>query len=222
MNDFASIASLIGDPTRGRIVDALMDGRARTATELALDGGVAPSTASSHLAQLSSAGILAVVKQGRHRYFRIADFKVAQVIEGLMRISADDGKSSQRFGPSDETLRRARVCYDHIAGEAGVSLFDQLRKGGILSDNDDSPVLTPVGENWCKRIGMDVAAIRKQRRPLCLACLDWSERRIHLAGALGAALLERMLVLRYARRMPDSRVLLFSPQGKAFIEHPWG
>lgn len=217
--DFAAVAALVGDPTRGRMLTALMDGRARTATELALDGGVTPSTASSHLARLTAVGLLAVVPQGRHRYFRIASPDVAAMLEGLMGLAERHGLRARSTGPRDQALRRARVCYDHLAGEAGVRLHQRLRDEQLIGGHEEAPVLTARGEEWCERLRIDARASGSKRRPLCRACLDWSERRIHLGGALGSALLDRLFQLRYARRLPGSRAVALTPRGHAFVEH---
>jgi DNA-binding transcriptional ArsR family regulator len=218
--DIAAIAALIGDPTRARMLTALMGGQALTATELALEGGVAPSTASSHLARLCDAGLASPANQGRHRYFRIATPAVAAAIEGLMRIAPDPARQARARGPRDPRLRRARVCYDHLAGEAAIRLLERLRTCRYIEGGDDALRLTADGIAWCGRFGIDVVALRGGRRALCRSCLDWSERRMHLAGALGAALLQRLLVLRYARREAGSRALILSPRGAEFVEHP--
>lgn len=217
--DIASMAALVGDTTRAAMLTSLMDGRARTATELALDGDVSPSTASSHLARLTEAGLLAIRKQGRHRYYSIAGPDVAATIEVLMTLAVRSGRRVTRPGPREPELRRARVCYDHLAGEAGVRLLERLREKGFVSGGDDSLVLSDAGAAWCERAGIDVAALRARRRPLCRACLDWSERRTHLAGALGAALLNHMFALRCARRMGTGRAVHLTPRGEAFVEH---
>lgn len=217
MPDFVSIAALVGEPTRATMLAALMDGRAHTATELALEAGVTPSTASSHLARLTAGGLLGIARQGRHRYYRIPTPEVAAAIEGLMSIAPR--RSPPRTGPADEAMRRARVCYDHLAGEAAVRLLARLRAEGLVSGGDDAMALTPQGEAWCGRIGIDLDAMRVRRRRVCRPCLDWSERRTHLAGALGAALLDRLLALRYARRQPGSRVVVLAPRGESFVEH---
>jgi DNA-binding transcriptional ArsR family regulator len=215
--DIASIAALLGDATRGRMLVALMDGRALTATELALEGGVTPSTASSHLARLTAGGLVALARQGRHRYFRIAGPEIAAVLEGLMSIAP--GHRRVRTGPEDEGLRRARVCYDHLAGESGVRLLERLRQRKIVGGRDDAVALTRAGELWASKLGIDVRVLRAKRRSLCRPCLDWSERRTHLAGAFGAALLDRLFALRYAPRELGSRAVTFSPRGAAFLEH---
>jgi DNA-binding transcriptional ArsR family regulator len=204
--DLAAFAAVLADRSRAAMLLALMDGRALTATELATAGEVAASTASSHLGRLVEAGWLDVVRQGRHRYFRLRDAGAASLLEQLMT------QTSQRVapvavGPADAALRRARVCYDHLAGSCGTQLFERLYRSGCLATIDDAPVLTPDGEAWCIALGVDVAALRGQRRPLCRSCLDWSERRPHLAGALGAALLARLLERGVLRRQAQGRAL---------------
>jgi DNA-binding transcriptional ArsR family regulator len=216
--DLASVAALMGDPTRGQILTALMDGRARTATELALEGGVTPSTASTHLARLTAAGLLEIAREGRHRYFRLAAPEVAATLEGLMHLAQRSGRHVARQGARDAALRRARVCYDHLAGEVAVRLFDRLREEQFIVGHDDALGLTSRGEAWCGRLGVDLPALRSGRRRLCRACLDWSERRAHLAGALGAAVFARLVSMRYARRLRGSRTIVLSPRGEAFIE----
>lgn len=196
----------------------LMDGRALTATELALEGGVTPPTASSHLARLAEAGLVTIARQGRHRYCRIATPEVAASIELLMGLAARGGPRAVRTGPRDAGLRRARVCYDHLAGEVGVRLLERMRETGIIDGADDGMRVTSRGERWCDGLGIDLHALRGARRRLCRACLDWSERRTHLAGSLGAALLDRMLELRHVRRVSGSRTLVLSPRGESFVE----
>lgn len=221
--DIAAVAGVVADPTRARMLAALMDGRARTATELALEGGVAASTASSHLTRLRESGLVALASQGRHRYYRLAGTEVASALEGLMNL-APRGRRAARPGPADQRLRHARVCYDHLAGEAGVALLERMRARRFISGTDEDLVLTPAGEAWCGRIGLDLTELRSHRRRLCRACLDWSERRTHLAGALGAALLERLFALRYATRERGGRRVLLSPRGEAFVNalEPFG
>lgn len=216
--DIAAVATVVGDPTRARMLAALMDGRALTATELALEGGVTPSTASSHLTRLKKSGLISLVTQGRHRYFRIAAPDVAAVIEGLMGIAPGVAGRPVRTGPLDDRLRRARVCYDHLAGEAAVRLLGRLREKNFLRGGDRALALTAGGEAWCTRVGIDLDALRKKRRPLCRSCLDWSERKTHLAGSLGAAILDRLFALRYARREKGCRAVTLAPRGEAFVE----
>lgn len=202
----AELASLIAEPARARMLTALTGGIALTATELAIEAGVTPSTASSHLAKLTAANLLATERQGRHRYFRLFDEEIAAMLETLMGVAT---RESPRRGPKDPALRVARVCYDHLAGERGVWLFNRLRGRWV----DDLRV-TDDGRAFLKRFGIDVDALAAQRRPLCRPCLDWSERRHHLAGSLGAAILDRVFALRWARRELDSRAVVFSAAGE--------
>ena len=189
--DIARVAALIADPARARMLSALMNGTALTATELALEARVVPSTASSHLAKLTNARILAIEKQGRHRYFRLVDEEIAEMLESLMGIAARD-TAQIRVGPADPALRYARVCYDHLAGERGVWLLDQIRDR--LDDHA-----------FFARFDIDLSALHRSRRPPTRFCLDWSERRHHLGGALGAAILGRIFALRWASRPDQGR-----------------
>lgn len=216
--DIASLAALVGDPTRAAMLVALMDGRAHTATELSLEGGVAPSTASSHLARMTSGGLLSIARQGRHRYYRLRSSEVAAALEGLMGLTSPPERRRVVPGPADPDLRRARVCYDHLAGEAGVRLLDGLRRRRLLTGDDGEMALTRAGRAWCSHLGLDPASPGRSRRPLCLPCLDWSERRTHLAGWLGAALLTRLFERRWARRALDSRALILTARGERFLE----
>lgn len=216
--DIASVAALLGDPSRSSMLAALMDGRALTATELALEGDILPSTASSHLGKLVSGGLVTMARQGRHRYFRIAGPEVASAIESLTVLSARVGRSGLRTGPRDDGVRNARVCYDHLAGERAVQLLARLRSRAFVAGPDLSPELTARGGKWVTAVGIDLESLERRRRPLCLACLDWSERRTHLAGAVGAALLDRLFALRLVRRNRGTRALLFSPRGEFFLE----
>jgi len=212
--DIAVVASLVGDPARANMLTALMTGRALTASELAQQAGITPQTASSHLAKLEAGGLIEPEKQGRHRYYRLTGPDVAGVLEGLAGLAERAGHTRVRTGPKEPALRRARICYDHLAGDLGVLVFDSLdarrwlRSGGALLE------LTPDGQRFCRDFGIDVDALARERRPLCRACLDWSVRRHHLAGAVGAAVLKRCLSLGWARRARGSRVVVFSDAGE--------
>lgn len=212
----AAIASLIGDPARANMLSGLMDGRSLTARELAEAGGIAAPTASGHLARLLEAGLVAVRRQGRHRYYRLSGPDVAEALEALMGLAQRTGAAPTRPGPRDPALRRARICYDHLAGERGVALLERLRARGYV-EGEEEIAPTPSGLAWLAGRGIDVAALARGRRPLCRACLDWSERRVHLGGALGAALLDRMLADGWLRR-EDGRVLRFTPAGDRAFE----
>lgn len=213
--DLAGLAALIGEPARARMLMSLMGGSALTATELALEADVAPSTASAHLARLTEGRVLAIEKQGRHRYFRLFDSAIAELLEELIGVAARNGHPRRRTGPADPVLRRARVCYDHLAGERGVWLLAQLRERKVLDGRD---ALTPGGESFLADFGIDVDALAASRRPLCRPCLDWSERRHHLGGSLGAALLARMFALQWARREEGGRAVLFTRSGEAALQ----
>ncbi|MDH4426471.1 MAG: helix-turn-helix domain-containing protein [Acidovorax sp.] len=210
----ARIAALIGDSARAEVLTALMADRALTATELADIAGVTKQTISAHLAKLLDAGLLAVESQGRHRYFRLADHDVAQLLESLMNVAVRAGAVRLRSSPREPALRRARVCYDHLAGEVGVQLHEALLRQGYLHAADNGLAVTRAGSEWFAHQGIDTAVVARQRRMLCRPCLDWSERRHHLGGALGAALLQRLLERGWARREKDSRVLHFSAEGE--------
>lgn len=207
------IASLIGERGRAEILGALMGGRALTATELADVAGITRPTVSAHLGKLQAAHLIAAEKQGRHRYFRLASSEIAHLLEGMMG-AAHAIDADRRFGPSDPELRKARICYDHLAGALGVLVYDGLSARRMLRTTTDGISLTDDGWQPFTRIGIVRARIDARRRPLCRACIDWSERRHHLAGALGAALLERLLELRWAGRVRDSRVIRFSAIGE--------
>ena len=212
--DIASIAALIGDRARATMLMALMTGRALTATELGRAGGVSKPTASSHLSKLAASGLVAVEDVGRHRYFRIANHEVGTVIEHLVGLAHSLGAVHVSSGPTDAAMRTARVCYDHLAGDMGVLVYDGLRKGGCVRGDGRELSLTDRGRRFAEEFGVDVASLESRRRPLCLACLDWSVRRPHLAGALGAALLDRFFTLRWAAREKKTRTVIFSAVGE--------
>ena len=212
--NIVGIAALIGDHARAEMLTALMAGQALTATELTEVAGVTKQTVSAHLAKLLDARLLAVERQGRHRYFRLADRDVAQLLESLMGVAFRVGAVRVRTSPREPALRKARVCYDHLAGELGVLVFDSLEQRRFLRLAAEGPRLTARGKEFCREIGIDVGVLARQRRPLCRACLDWSMRRHHLAGAVGAAILSRCLNLGWARRANGSRVVNFSALGE--------
>ena len=216
----AGVAALLGDPARANMLTALMDGRALTVSELAGAAGVALPTASGHLAKLGDAGLLTAEKQGRHRYYRLSDADVAVVLEGLMGLAQRTGAVRVRTGPRDGALRVARVCYDHLAGERGVALMQGLTRQGWLTEGPD-PAVTPAGRAALGEFGIDLGRLARGRRPLCRTCLDWSERRSHLGGALGAAILGEVLTRGWARRSGE-RVIAFSPSGRAAFDAAFG
>jgi DNA-binding transcriptional ArsR family regulator len=215
--NITNIAAMIGDHARAEVLSNLMSGMALTATELADAAGVTRQTISSHLAKLQDAGLLSVEAQGRHRYFRIADAEVAQLLESLMGVAFGTGAVRTRSSPREPALRKARVCYDHLAGELGVLVYDSMARHGAFALGADGIELTAQGEDLVRALGIEPARLPASRRPFCRTCLDWSERRHHLAGTLGTALLGRFQELGWARRVPESRVMAFSADGEAAL-----
>lgn len=213
--DIATIGALLGDPGRANMLVSLMDGRALTASELAQAANITAQTASTHLARLEDGGLIVRRKQGRHNYFALAGADVAAVIEAVMGLAARAGHMRTRTGPRNAQMRRARVCYDHLAGDMGVALFDSVLARGLIALEDEDVQLTGAGEAFFARFGIDLSALPVGRRPLCRTCLDWSARRYHLAGTLGAALLAHMQAKGWAKREPNSRVVTFTPLGEA-------
>lgn len=222
--DISRIAALIGDPARGNILGALMGGRALTATELAGAAGVSPPTASSHLRKLEEGGLIAHRAQGRHRYFTLASDDVAGALEALMGLAAGQGAAAGRIrtGPRDPELREARVCYNHLAGTRGVEMFRSMRARGFFVVGPETLELTEAGEGFVRSLGIDLDALPKSRAPLCRECLDWSMRQSHLAGRLGRAMLARFETRGWLRRVPDSRVLRVSPEGRRQLDALFG
>ena len=216
--DIAPIAALLGDPARANMLTALLAGQALTAGELAREAGVTAQTASSHLAKLSAGGMVAPRRQGRHIYYALAGSDVAALLERLMSLAERTGHRRTRTGPAEPALRNARVCYDHLAGDLGVALFDGLIAKRVLARRGEELALTRKGEETMREFGIDLAAASSARRVLCKDCLDWSVRRSHLAGGLGAALLTRFYDLGWARRVKNSRVVTFTPPGLRAFE----
>ena len=223
--DISIVAALIGNPACANMLTALLSGPALTATELAQEAGLTPSAVSGYLARLESAGLVATERQGRHRYFRLAGPEIAELLEKLMGIAAG-GRRCVQTGPRDVELRTARVCYDHLAGSLAVRFLAGLQVRALLvvgaNGHEDSTdrglVLTDPGRRFFSRLGIDVASVPSTRRPLCRACLDWSERRPHLAGALGGELLRHIYKECWATRAPGGRAVHFSPRGLRFFE----
>jgi DNA-binding transcriptional ArsR family regulator len=210
----AEVAALIGDPARANMLSAMKDDRALTATELAHVAGVAPNTASGHLAKLVQARLVAVEREGRLRWYRLASAQVAETLEALEELAVGAAPRSRFPGPRDEAIRFARVCYDHLAGEVGVRLAGALIGRGYLSDDDGASGLTRKGEKALIRFGLDVEALGTTRRRLVRRCLDWSGRQPHLGGALGASLFLRFHELGWVRRRPGTRAVTVTSRGR--------
>ncbi len=212
--DIARVASLIGDPARANMVLALMSGQALSAADLAREAGVTPSTATGHLSKLVSAGLFSARKQGRHRYFQIAEPDVGHAVEALIAIAARAGHLRTRSGPKDEAMRQARSCYDHLAGRIAVDLFGQWLAAGVLCWRKQTIHLTRKGRMFLAKRGIEIAKLDNGKRPLCRSCMDWSERRHHLGGALGADILSRVVARGWAAREPHLRTVFFSRRGE--------
>lgn len=221
--DLARLASTVGDPRRIQMLALLMEGRALTAKELALGAGITPATATSHLKRLLDDGLLAGTSQGRHKYFRLASEHVAHLVESLMRVAPR--RQSERVQAA-EPIRQARYCYDHLAGSLGTSLLAMLlRKGWLVNDMTDTAAkqleLTPKGAKAFTSLGIDLTSTRARRRQFACRCLDWSERRDHLGGALGAALAEHLQAAHWIERKKHSRVVAITALGREHLGQ-WG
>ena len=215
--NIARIAALLGDRARADALTALMTDHALTATELAAIAGVTKQTMSAHLSKLLDAALVEVDQQGRHRYFRLANEDVAGLLESLMGVAFRAGSVRLRPGPREPAMRKARVCYDHLAGELAVWTYEALLAKRVFRADAAGFELTRAGAAWFTEFGVDVSHVRTHRRSLCRPCLDWGERRHHLGGALGAELLQRFYALRWGRPQPDSRVVKFTPAGEAAL-----
>ncbi len=219
-SSLAQVAALVGDPARAAMLQALMDGRALTASELAARAGVAPQTASGHLARLAGAGLVAVARQGRHRYHRLATPEVGRMLEGLMLVAA---LAPPRTGPRDEAMRLARTCYDHVAGRLGVALADAMATRGWIELDGDAGLVTATGLARLQALGVPLPPEPGRRgAPYCRPCLDWSERRPHLAGRLGAALCAHGLARGWIRPREGSRALDVPPEGRRAWREAFG
>jgi DNA-binding transcriptional ArsR family regulator len=213
-NTIAQVANLIGDAARANMLSALMGGQALTAGELARHAGVTAQTTSGHLAKLAEGQLITLEKQGRHRYYRLASPQIAEAIHALMAVAASGPKRHHPFGPRDEALRLARTCYDHIAGRLALALADASCARGHVVLADGVGLVTDEGRHFFCDFGIDLDSDTSSKRPVCRTCLDWSERRLHLAGRLGAAIFERLTSLGWVARIPESRALRITRAGE--------
>lgn len=220
----AAVAALVGDTARARMLDALSDGRALTAGELAFTACVAPPTASVHLARLVDGGLLTVLRQGRHRYYRLASARVGAMIEQIMLVADVDGPPRHRpRGPRDDDFALARSCYDHLAGRLGVAIADAMVGGDYLVLDDDAGAVTTTGEHFLGSFGIDTPKPHgRGQRVFCRPCLDRTERRPHLAGALGAKLACRCFELGWIERVRDGRTIKITDTGRNGLRDVWG
>jgi DNA-binding transcriptional ArsR family regulator len=215
----AEIAGLVGEPARANMLSALLDGRALTATELAYAARITAQTASAHLAKLTEAGLISPIKDGRYRYFRLASPKVAQMLDGIMAVALDDRPRYRPLSRQARALQSARICYDHLAGRLSVDLADFFIAREYLVFGDEAAEITAEGSRFLTEFGVDVVAAGATRRRFCRSCLDWTERRPHIGGAIGAALANRCFDLGWAGRMKDSRAVIITGSGrKGFMD----
>lgn len=220
--NLAWIASVVGDPARLSILLALMDGRARTAKELAFLARIAAPTASGHLAKLLDSRLVAVEPQGRHRYYRIASALVAEMVEAMAVVAGETTRADPRLARVDPALAAARTCYNHLAGRLGVAVADALQRRGDVVFADGVGEVTEQGQAFFDRLGVDARRAGSRGRVFCKPCLDWTERRHHLAGTLGAALCEHCLGAGWLQRSRDSRALTITADGRAAFASLFG
>jgi DNA-binding transcriptional ArsR family regulator len=218
----AEVAALVGDPARANILCELLGGRALTATELASVAGVTPQTTSGHLGKLTAARLLVLMKQGRHRYYRLAGPHVGQMLEGLMNVAVLGPPRYQPRSKLDEPMRQARTCYDHIAGVLGVALAERLTARELVILGAEAGEVTAAGEAFLSRLGVDLSGARARRRIFCRPCVDWSERRPHIGGAVGAALASRCFELTWIERVRESRALAITAAGRRGLADVFG
>jgi DNA-binding transcriptional ArsR family regulator len=216
------VANLIGDPSRLAILMSLLGGKALPATDLAHAARISPQTASSHLSKMVEGGLLLHESFGRHKYFRLASHEVAHALESLMAIAPPKPVRSLRESDEQKTLRHARTCYDHLAGKIGVALTDRLLDMKLLEESGSDYVLSVEGMEMLRNFGVEVDADPRKRRHYARQCLDWSERRYHLAGSLGAAITKRLLQLKWLERLPNSRAVRVTKAGMQGLASEFG
>ena len=212
--DIAIVAQLLGDPARANMVMALMSGQALSASELAHEAGVTSPTATGHLNKLVSLGLLRGERQGRHRFFQLCDPDVGEAVEALIAVAARAGHLRARPGPKDEAMRHARSCYDHLGGRLAVDLTGRWVAAGLLTWRGGAFQLTRKGRDFLSGRGIELSGLESLKRPLCRSCMDWSERRPHLGGSLGAAVLAHAVTEGWAVRGQGQRAVSFSRRGE--------
>jgi len=220
--NIAAVAELIGDPSRAAMLNALFDSRALPAGELAYRARISPQTASTHLAKLVAGGLLTLTREGRHRYYKLASAEVAHALEVLATLAPPAPVRSLRESIVTEQLRLARTCYDHLAGKLGVALTQALVDGQILTVCDQNFCVTRDGAQVLTNFGLDLAAVQRRRRAFARQCLDWSERRYHLAGGLGTAIMERLLELEWIQQLPTGRAIRVTDGGRDGLRQEFG
>jgi DNA-binding transcriptional ArsR family regulator len=218
----AEVAALVGDPARATMVSALLDGRARTASELAGAARVTAQTASTHLAKLTEAGLLSVARAGRHRYFRLASPTVVDMIDGIVAVALAKRPRYRPLSRRARALSAARICYDHLAGRLSVDVTDACATRAYLVLGAEAAEITWAGTRFFTAFGIELSARRSRRRHVCRLCLDWTERRPHIAGAVGAALTRRYFDLGWLRRLKDSQAVVVTPVGRRGFRETFG
>src|SRR5215472_7185493 len=218
----AEIATLVGDPARAMILSALLDGRAQTASELAFAARVTPQTASTHLAKLTEADLLSVVRSGRHRYFRIASPTVAEMIYGIVAVALEKRPRHRPLNRQAHALSTARICFDHLAGRLSVDLTDAFVTRKYVVLDDEAAEITTAGARFLTKFGIQLPTLRSTRRRFCRLCLDWTERRPHIAGALGVAITNRFFDLGWMERMKRSHAVIVTPLGRLGFQETFG
>jgi DNA-binding transcriptional ArsR family regulator len=219
-NQFKQIAALIGDPTRATIMWTLLDGKAFTATELAIAANTSPQNISMHLAKLVQAGLLCVENQGRHRYYKYFKKDIAYAIEAMATLLPHSTAKQGLHSENNSAIKHCRTCYDHLAGKTGVLITDSLLKQKIIIEDNNMFEISPKGLKWFLAFDIDINELKQQRRAFARPCLDWSERRFHIAGSLGAALLNKMLYSGWIRKTKQSRAVIITAKGqKAFYDN---
>lgn len=211
------ITSLIGDPVRTNILWTLLDGRAYTATELAISADTSPQNISMHLSKLIRADLLTVESQGRHKYYRFSRPEVAYAIEAIGNLIPNEKYKKIASNQDNSAVRYCRTCYDHLAGKVGVLITEALLKQKIIELNTCTYNVTKKGDQFFSKLEINIGDLKKYRRAFAKPCLDWSERKHHLAGSLGAALLDKMLSLDYFRRTKNSRAIVITSKGQLHL-----
>ncbi|NOT93903.1 ArsR/SmtB family transcription factor [Ferruginibacter sp.] len=213
-NQFKNIASLIGDPVRATIMWTLMDGKAFTATELAITADTSPQNISMHLTKLVNAELLAVETQGRHKYYKFSRKEIAYAIEAMVNLIPHTTALKKINTEDTPAIKHCRTCYDHLAGKVGVAITDSLLEQKIIINSNNIFEISKKGEDWFADLGIDVQGLKEQRRSFLRPCLDWSERRHHIAGSLAAALLDKMFLADWIRRTKNSRAIIITSKGQ--------
>ena len=215
-DEFANVASLIGDRVRAILLWSLLDGKAFTATELAISANISRQSVSNHLSKLMGGNLVSVEKQGRHRYFRLADEKIAQVIESMASLIPDQ-KLEVKKNVTAPQLAFSRTCYDHLAGKLSIQIVTSLIAQKIIAAKGNFFDVTHFGMDWFEKIGINIADLKKKKRSFAHKCLDWTERKHHIAGALGAAILQKFLEQDWVRKKRNTREIIVTPLGEDYL-----